>query len=120
MTEEDTPWGSEEIIMTSGIDFSGDIGLLSLRRVRIDIDEMTAYHFHRHRNELVFIQSGLVEIRMENDYTEVGSGEAHFIEAEETHQLQNVGGDVAELLEISFPFDVDDVVMVEDPYEELR
>ncbi|MDY6768727.1 MAG: hypothetical protein SVW02_01320, partial [Candidatus Nanohaloarchaea archaeon] len=73
---EDMPWGAEELVMTT----ETDTGTLALRRVHIDADEMTAYHYHRDRNELVFVENGIVEIRLEDDYAEVEAGEAHFIE----------------------------------------
>ncbi|MFB6265721.1 MAG: cupin domain-containing protein [Candidatus Nanohaloarchaea archaeon] len=120
MDMEDMPWGAEELLMTSELEFGGDRGTLALRKVAIDRDEMTAYHFHRRRNELVYVENGLLEIRLDDDYAEVEEGGSFFIEAGETHQLQNISGEVVELLEIGFPFDPEDVDMVEDPYEELR
>ncbi|MFB6295026.1 MAG: cupin domain-containing protein [Candidatus Nanohaloarchaea archaeon] len=113
----DMPWGAEELVMTTDVDTGGD---LALRRVHIDHDEMTAYHYHRDRDEIVFVQDGLLEIRLEDDYAEVEGGEAFFIEAGEPHQLQNIDDQVVEVLEIGVPFDPDDVEMVEDPYEEHR
>ncbi len=113
---EDMPWGGEEVVLTSAVDG----GAMAVRRVAIDRDEMTAYHFHRQRNEIVFVQNGLIEIRQEDDYAEVEAGEAFFIEAGETHQLQNIDNQVVEVLEICFPYDADDIVMVEDPYEDVR
>lgn len=113
---EDVPWGAEELVMTT----ETPMGAMALRRVHIDTDEMTAYHYHRDRNEIVFVQEGIVEIRLEDDYAEVEEGEAHFIEAGETHQIQNIDNQVVELIEVGFPFEPDDAVMVEDPYEEVR
>ncbi|MDY6769125.1 MAG: cupin domain-containing protein, partial [Candidatus Nanohaloarchaea archaeon] len=105
-----------ELVLTT----ETDTGELALRRVHLDADEMTAYHYHRDRNEIVFVQNGIVEIRLEDDYVEVEAGEAHVIEAGETHQIQNIDDQVVGLLEVGFPFDPDDVVMVEDPYEASR
>ncbi|MDY6770076.1 MAG: cupin domain-containing protein [Candidatus Nanohaloarchaea archaeon] len=110
------PWGAEELVLTTE---TGD-GMLALRKAAIDRDEMTAYHYHRDRDEIVFIQSGLLEIRLEDDYAEVEEGDAFFIEAGEPHQLQNIDDQVVTVLEIGTGFDPDDVVMVEDPYESQR
>ncbi|MDY6765999.1 MAG: cupin domain-containing protein [Candidatus Nanohaloarchaea archaeon] len=115
---EDMPWGAEDVVLTTDVD-SGD-GALAVRRVHIDRDEMTAYHYHRHRNEIVFVQEGLLEIRLEDDYAEVGENGAFFIEAGEPHQLQNIDDSVTEVLEIAMPFSPDDVEMLEDPYADLR
>ncbi|MCJ7479408.1 MAG: cupin domain-containing protein [Candidatus Nanohaloarchaeota archaeon QJJ-7] len=120
MGMEDMPWGAEELVMTSEMEFGGELGTLALRKVAIDRDEMTAYHFHRHRNELVYVEEGLLEIRLEDDYIELEEGETFFIEADEMHQLQNIDNQVVRLLEIGFPFDTEDVVMVKDPYEDHR
>ncbi|MDY6776620.1 MAG: cupin domain-containing protein [Candidatus Nanohaloarchaea archaeon] len=117
---EDVPWGAEELVMSSDLEFDGEVENLAVKRVEIENDEMTAYHRHREKNEIVLVKSGLVEIRLEDDYSEVGEGEAHFIEAGNDHQLQNIGGGVAEIVEIGFPFNPDDVVMVEDPYSGMR
>ncbi|MFB6265679.1 MAG: cupin domain-containing protein, partial [Candidatus Nanohaloarchaea archaeon] len=68
MEMEDMPWGAEELVMTSELEFGGALGTLALRKVDIDRDEMTAYHFHRRRNEMVYVEEGILEIRMEDDY----------------------------------------------------
>ncbi|MDY6761664.1 MAG: cupin domain-containing protein [Candidatus Nanohaloarchaea archaeon] len=112
------PWGAEELVLSTDVD-TGD-GAMALRRVEIEHDEMTAYHYHRRRNELVYVQDGLLEIRLEDDYAEVEAGEAFFLEAGEPHQLQNIDDQIVEVLEIAVPFDPDDVKMVEDPYADLR
>ncbi len=116
MGETDTPWGSEELIMSTAASFSAEHGSLALRRLRIDADEMTTVHRHRHVNKVVFVEEGLIELQVDDDVVELGDGDAHFIEAGTAHQLQNVDSRVAEILEIGFPFDPDDEVVEDDPY----
>lgn len=120
MGQADTPWGSERIVLNTEVDFNGAMGDLAVRRVEIDTEEMTTYHLHRQKNEILFLEQGLVEVRLEDDYAELEEGEAHFIEPGETHQIQNIGGEVATIIEIGFPFDPDDEDVVEDPYADVQ
>ncbi len=114
--KSDRPWGAEEIVLNTEVDFDGSYGDLCLKRVELDTEEMTDYHRHKRKNEILFLEQGLVEIRMADDYHELDEGAAHFIEAGEPHQIQNIGGSVARLVEISFPFDPDDAEALENPY----
>lgn len=114
------PWGAEEAIITSQLETDGDGSTIALRKVEIDRDEMTAYHRHRRRNEIILVQNGIVELRTADDYHELDDGGAFFIEAGQPHQIQNIDDRVAELVEIVVPFDADDVEMIEDPYREHR
>lgn len=114
----DTPWGAEELVLNTEVDFDGVYGNLSVRRVEIDTDEMTAFHRHKDKNEILFLEQGLVEIRTADDYHELEEGDAYFIENGEPHQIQNVGGTVAKLVEINFPFEPSDHEEIEDPYED--
>lgn len=116
----DTPWGAEELVLNTEVDFDGAFGNLSVKRLEIDTDEMTSFHRHTEKNEVLFLEQGLVEIRTENDYHELEKGNAHFLENGEPHQIQNVGGEVAKIVEISFPFNPDDLDRIEDPYEDGR
>lgn len=116
----DTPWGAEKILLNTEVDFDGAFGDLNVRKVELDTDEMTSFHRHREKNEIVVLEDGLVEIRMDDDYFELEAGDAHFIENGEAHQLQNIGGGVAKVVEIGFPFDPEDIDRLEDPYAEER
>lgn len=117
---EDMPWGAEELVLTTEMEIEGMYAEVGLRRVQIDNDEMTAFHRHTGRNEILHVTSGLVEVRLADDYAELEEGDARFIEAGEPHQVQNIGGGVAELVEIGLPFDPEDVEFIEDPYADLR
>lgn len=117
---QDTPWGAEELVLTSDIEVGGEFDTIALRRIAVEHDEMTSYHVHREQNELLFVQNGLVEIREEDDYAEVEEGEAFFIAAGEPHQIQNIDDEVVELVQLYLPFDPDDITRIEDPYEHLR
>lgn len=118
MDRPDVPWGTEAILADTEVDFDGAFGNLCVKRVAIDTDEMTDFHQHQEKHELLVVEDGLVEIRFEDDYAEVEAGDTHFIEAGTPHQVQNIGGGVAELLEIGFPFDPADRTVIEDPYTE--
>lgn len=120
MSAHDMPWGAERLILSTDIELGGLHDTLAVRKVELDAEEMTSLHRHHHKNELLVVDTGLVEIQVDDDFHELGPGEAHFIEAGTPHQLQNLDDDVAEITEINFPFDVDDVVHIEDPYADLR
>ncbi len=114
------PWGAEALVMNTEVDFDGAFGNLCIRKLEIDTDEMTTFHRHEDKNEVLFLEQGLIEIRMDDDYHELEDGDAHFIENGEPHQIQNIGGDIAHVVEISFPFDPDDIDHIEDPYADVR
>lgn len=116
MNVEDTPWGTERVIITTGYDLDGTDGTLSVKKVEIDGEEMTTFHTHAHKHEIVFVEDGLIEIRLEDDYVELEGGDAHVIEAGEAHQIQNLDSRVAEIVEVGFPFAPDDHTVLEDPY----
>lgn len=116
----DMPWGAEKIVLNTEVDFDGAYGNLSVRKVELDTDEMTSLHVHDEKNEVIYLEKGLVEIRTEDDYHELEEGNAHFIENGEPHQIQNIGGGVAHIVEINFPFEPDDMKRIEDPYEDAR
>jgi len=120
MAMNDMPWGAETIVLNTEVDFDGAYGDLALRRLEIDTDEMTTFHRHEDKNEVLVLEQGLVEIRTEDDYHELAEGEAHFIENGEPHQIQNIGGEIATIVEINFPFDPEDVTHIEDPYLDGR
>lgn len=116
MNIEDTAWGTERIIITTGYTLDGHEGTLGVKKVEIDGEEMTTFHHHDHKHEIVFVEEGLVELRLDEDYVELEGGDAHVIEAGEPHQLQNLEDRVAEIVEVGFPFDPDDIDHIEDPY----
>lgn len=47
-------------------------------------------------------------------------GDAEVLRAVEKHQVQNIQDKGVTVLEVSFPYRPEDVVRVEDPYEEER
>lgn len=116
MNVEDTAWGTERVIITTGYALDGAEGTLAVKKVEIDGEEMTEFHRHAHKHEIVFVEEGLVEIRLEDDYIELEGGDAHVIEAGQPHQIQNLEDRVAEIVEVGFPFSPDDITVVEDPY----
>lgn len=116
----DKPWGYEEQVLMTQVDVGDKTGMLGIRRLVIDPDEMTSYAYHEQQADIVYHEKGNVVLRIDGDMKELAPGTAKVIRSGRKHQLQNINSEAAEVLEISFPYRPDDIVRVEDPYEEER
>lgn len=116
----DKPWGYEDQILMTQVDVGDKVGMLGIRRVVINADEMTSYSFHEEQSDIVYLEEGNVVIRKEGEMEDLDVGEAMAIRSGEKHQIQNIGSEPAKVLEISFPYRPEDIERVEDPYEEER
>ncbi len=114
------PWGYEEHILSTQVDIGDRTGMLGIRRLVINADEMTSYSYHEEQVDILYLETGNVVIRKKDDMKDLQRGTAMVVRAGEEHQLQNIGSEVAEVLEISFPYIPEDIVRVEDPYSEER
>lgn len=95
-------------------------GMLGMRKLVINGDEMTSYSYHENQTDIIYLQEGTVVVRLEDGMKELEKGNALVIRAGQKHQLQNIDSEVAEVLEISFPYRPEDIERVEDPYKETR
>lgn len=116
----DKPWGYEDQVLMTQVDVGDRVGMLGIRRLVINADEMTSYSYHEDQADIVYLEEGDVVLRHEGDMKEIEGGEAKVIRSGEKHQVQNIGSEVARVLEISFPYIPEDITRVEDPYEEER
>ncbi len=120
MSRIEKPWGYEEQVMITQVDIGDKPGMLGVRKLVIDAEEMTSYSFHDKQADILYLEKGDVSIRKEGDIKNLEKGNAIVVRSGEKHQIQNIGGEVAELLEISFPYRPEDINRIEDPYEEKR
>lgn len=116
MSQRDTAWGADKTILNTGIHMPANSGDLVLKQMRIDSGEMTEREVHKQTNTIIYVNDGAIELRSGDDFYELEEGEAHFIEAGQQHQIENLIDGVAEVLRISFPYDPDDIQVLEDPY----
>ena len=116
----DKPWGYEEQVLMTQVDVGDQTGMLGIRRIVIDADEMTSYAYHERQADIIYLEEGNVVIRHEEDMKDLKDGKAIVIRSGERHQIQNIDSEVAKVLEISFPYVPGDITRVEDPYEEER
>lgn len=114
------PWGYEEQVLMTQVDVGDRTGMLGIRRLVIDAETMTSYAYHDEQADILYLEEGDVVLRLEGEMKELEVGEATVVRSEENHQIQNIGGSVAKVLEISFPYIPDDIERVEDPYQEER
>lgn len=114
------PWGYEEQVLMTQVDVGDRVGMLGIRRLVINADEMTSYSYHNEQADIIYLEEGDISVRKEGDHKDLEKGNAMVIRSEEKHQIHNIGTEVAKILEISFPYDPGDIVRVEDPYEETR
>ncbi len=114
------PWGYEEQILVTQVDIGGERGMLGIRRLVINSDEMTSYSSHDTQADIIYLEEGNITLRLEDKMKELKKGKAQIIRSREKHQLQNIDSMVAKVLEISFPYRPDDIERIEDPYSEHR
>lgn len=114
------PWGYEDQILATQVDVGGERGMLGMRRLVINSDEMTSYAVHENQADIIYLEKGSAILRREDEMEELEKGNACIVRSGEKHQIQNIDSKVAEVLEISFPYRPDDIERVEDPYSESR
>lgn len=116
----DKPWGYEDQVLMTQLEVGETRGMLGMRKLVINGDEMTSYSLHEEQTDIIYLQEGNVVVRLEDGMKELEKGNAMVIRAGQRHQLQNIDSSVAEVLEISFPYRPEDITRIEDPYEETR
>ncbi len=114
------PWGYEEQILTTQVDIGGERGMLGIRKLVINSDEMTSYAVHETQADIIYLEEGSATLRVEGELKELEKDNASIVRSGEKHQIQNIDSHVAEVLEISFPYRPEDIERVEDPYSEKR
>lgn len=116
----DKPWGYEEQVLMTQVEIAGKSGMLGIRKLVINTDEMTSYSVHNKQSDIIYLENGHVTVRKDGNLEELEKGKAMIIRSGEEHQIQNIGDSVAEVLEISFPYKPEDIERIEDPYQEER
>ncbi len=114
------PWGYENQILVTQVDVGGERGMLGIRRLVINADEMTSYSKHDTQADIIYLEEGNITLRLEGEMKELEKGKAEIIRSGEKHQLQNIDSKVAKVLEISFPYRPEEITRIEDPYSESR
>ena len=114
------PWGYEDQVLMTQVDVGEKQGMLGIRRLVINGEEMTSYCYHEEQADIIYLEEGTVTLRKDGEMEELEQGNAKIIRSGEKHQVQNIGDDVAKVLEISFPYKPDDNQRVEDPYNSKR
>lgn len=114
------PWGYEEQVLMTQVDVGDRVGMLGIRRLVINSDEMTSYSYHENQADIVYLEEGNATVRKEGSMVELEKGSALVIRSNEKHQIQNIDTQVAKILEISFPYKPEDLTRVEDPYSQER
>jgi mannose-6-phosphate isomerase-like protein (cupin superfamily) len=120
MGKVEKPWGYEDQVLMTQVDVGDKVGMLGIKRLVINADEMTSYSYHEDQADIVYLEEGSVVVRHEGDMKDLEKGKAMVIRSNEKHQIQNIDDQVAKVLEISFPYQPEDITRVEDPYEEER
>ncbi len=117
MSQKDTPWGAEEFIINTDIKNEEKYGNLVVKKSILELGEMTELERHRKANVILYVLKGAVNLRADDDFYELVEGESHFVESNLPHQIENLEDGVSEVLKIIFPFNKDDVEILENPYE---
>jgi len=116
----DKPWGYEDQVLMTQVDVGDRTGMLGIRRLVINGEEMTSYAYHEEQSDIMYLEKGNIVVRREGEMEDLEEGEAKVIRSGQKHQIQNIGSEVAEVLEISFPYRPEDITRIEDPYKGNR
>jgi mannose-6-phosphate isomerase-like protein (cupin superfamily) len=120
MEKIDKPWGYEQPVIATQVEIGGKTGMLGIRLLVINVDEMTSYSYHEEQNDVLYVQEGEIVLKKEDEMKNLSERDAEIVRAGEKHQLQNIHSDVVRVLEVSFPYMPDDINRLEDPYREER
>lgn len=120
MGKIEKPWGYEDQVLMTQVDVGDRVGMLGIRRIVIDADEMTSYSYHEDQSDIIYLEDGNAQVRKEGGIKELEKGNAIVIRSGEKHQIQNIDTQVAKILEISFPYKPQDLHRVQDPYAQAR
>jgi len=118
MGRVETPWGYKDQVLITQVDVGGKRGMLGIHRIVINGEEMTSYSRHDEQADIIYLEKGEAVLRIEGKMEELQKGEARVIRSGEKHQIQNINSEVAEILEISFPYKPEDIEKIEDPYSQ--
>lgn len=120
MGKIDKPWGYEDQVLITQVDVGDKTGMLGVRKLVIDSDEMTSYAEHEKQSDIIYLEEGSAVLKKEGEMIELEKGEAQIVRSGERHQIQNINNKPAEILEISFPYKPEDIKRIEDPYKKSR
>jgi mannose-6-phosphate isomerase-like protein (cupin superfamily) len=120
MGKIDKPWGYEDQVLATQVDVGDKTGMLGIRRIVINADEMTSYSYHKQQQDILYLEEGSAVLRTEKGLQRLEKGKAKIVRTGEKHQIQNIQDEVAKILEISFPYRPEDIIRVEDPYKQQR
>jgi len=117
MGRVEKPWGYKEQVLITQIDIGQEKGMLGIHRLVINGEEMTSYSKHQNQSDIIYLEEGEATLRIEGKMEELKKGEARVIRSGEKHQIQNINNEVAEILELSFPYKPEDIEHIEKPYK---
>ncbi len=120
MGKIDKPWGYEEQVLATQIDIGDKTGMLGVRRLVINADEMTSYSYHEKQQDILYLEEGNAVLRKDDEMISLENADAKIVRSGEKHQIQNINDEVVVVLEISFPYKPEDIIRVEDPYNGQR
>jgi len=103
------PWGHEEWLYADES--------FGLKRIYISDKQLTSYHYHTRKDEVVYVDTGEIQLRLENGTRRLVAGQGIRIKPRTKHQIEAVLDTI--LVEISNGF-LDDVVRLEDPHKDIR
>lgn len=117
MGSADTPWGAQDIIMSTEVTLDDATKNLELQRMQLDAGELTPIVRSRQANTILYVLHGAVDIKVGEDFYELEDNEAHYIESGTPYQVENLDDDVTAVLKVTIPHDSDDLDVLENPYD---
>jgi mannose-1-phosphate guanylyltransferase len=104
------PWGLEEIIWLAGD------GSLGIKKLLINPNFKTSYHYHIAKKEFFYVRKGEVRVKLGNLEKRLEAGDGLYIPNGKVHQITNVGRSELVIVEFAVNPNDTDVVRIQDPY----
>ena len=104
------PWGYFEVLFET--EFS------KVKILSVNPNQMLSMQMHEHRSETWYVTQGIATVTKADVNLKLYPGESVVINQKERHRVQNLGGEVLEIIEIQTGtyFGEDDIVRFEDMY----
>jgi mannose-6-phosphate isomerase-like protein (cupin superfamily) len=108
--KESRPWGSFENLL--------DTNYCKVKEIVIKPGQAPSYQYHFKREEVWVVVQGSGELKLDEEITEVSTGQIIHVPLEAKHQIKNNGENDLVFIEVQMGeyFGEDDIVRLEDNY----
>tara|TARA_Y100001963_G_C6559354_1_gene343570 strand:- start:172 stop:519 length:348 start_codon:yes stop_codon:yes gene_type:complete len=111
--KETRPWGTFENLL--------DTDYCKVKQIIIKPGQAPSYQYHFKRKEIWTVVQGKGELRLDDEFSSVKTGQTIYIPLKSKHQITNTGDEDLIFIEVQMGeyFGEDDIVRLEDRYNRI-